>query len=294
MHHLLNLIPIYFSISAFHSEIRGVCFWNNTRAIPPLELTIPLTCSPTPDPSPVMTRAVMTRLFSMRDTINVHWRVLALFGVFIDYSISRPEATQQQQQHTTQDNNTKICCERNLKLMHNEDAETSSLQTPDTYWTNQFFSFTLKFKTFFSSFCCFSFHSLFLLFWFWFRLFVSAFVLRWFPRGEVCHTDAVRLWVRVRVLKSFIIVIVIVIIQFSKSLSLLTVLANKFAQELSNCELGINKLVFIILFLFFVICCFFLLLWDTCECSHGARSSQLTCPDKYLWIKQLQIAFVIN
>lgn len=114
-----------------------------------------------PNPWPFPCRAVMTRLFSMRDTINVHWRVLALFGVFIDYSISRPEATQQQQQHTTQDNNTKICCERNLKLMHNEDAETSSLQTPDTYWTNQIFSFTLKFKTFFSSFCCFSFHSLF-------------------------------------------------------------------------------------------------------------------------------------
>lgn len=227
----------------------------------------------------------------MRDTINVHWRVLALFGVFIDYSISRPEATQQQ--HTTQDNNTNLLWK---KSQVDAQWRCRDLQPPDSrYILDQpVFQFYFKIQNVFFSFCCFSFLSLFLLFWFWFRLFVSAFVLRWFPRGEVCHTDAVRLWVRVRVLKSFIIVVVIVIIQFSKSLSLLTVLANEFAQELRNCELGINKLVFTILFLFFVICCFFLLLWDTCECSHGARNSQLTCPDKYLWIKQLQIAFVIN
>lgn len=105
MDHLLNSIPIYFSISAFHSEIRGVCFRNNTREIPPFKLTIPLTSCPNPCPVPHL--AVMTRLFAVRDTINVHWRVLALFGVFIDYSISRPEATHQQQ-HITQDNNTNL------------------------------------------------------------------------------------------------------------------------------------------------------------------------------------------
>lgn len=181
MHHLLNSIPIYFSISAFHSEIRGVCFRNNTREIPPFKLTIPLTCCPNPCPVPHL--AVMTRLFAVRDTINVHWRVLALFGVFIDYSISRPEAThQQQQQQETQDNNTNLLWK---KSQVDAQWRWGGLRPPASrYILDQpVFQFYFKIQNVFSRFVFFPLLSLFLLFWFWFCLFVSAFVLRWFPRG---------------------------------------------------------------------------------------------------------------
>lgn len=163
MHHLLNSIPIYFSISAFHSEIRGVCFRNNTRAIPPFKLTIPLTCSPNLCPFPLL--AVMTRLFSVRDTINVHWRVLALFGVFIDYSISRPEAThQRQQQHRTQDNNTNLLWKKSqvdaqwrCRGLHPPASRYTLVQPVFQFYfkiQNVFFSFCLFFL-FFRFFCCF-------------------------------------------------------------------------------------------------------------------------------------------
>lgn len=78
------------------------------------------------------------------------------FLLIIRFQDRKPHNNNTQHRITTQ-----ICCERNLKLMHNEDAETSSLQTPDTYWTNQFFSFTLKFKTFFSRFVVFLFFRFF-------------------------------------------------------------------------------------------------------------------------------------
>lgn len=183
MHHLLNSIPIYFSIGAFHSEIRGVCFRNNTRAIPPFKLTIPLTSSPNLCPFPHL--AVMTRLFAVRDTINVHWRVLTLFGVFIDYSISRPEAThqqQRQQQHRTQDNNTNLMWK---KSQVDAQWRCRGLHPPASRYTlvQPVFQFYFKIQNVFFSFCFFPLLSLFLLFWFWFCLFVSAFVLRWFPRG---------------------------------------------------------------------------------------------------------------
>lgn len=107
----------------------------------------------------------MTRLFAVRDTINVHWRALALFGVFIDYSISRPEATHQQQQqekqHTTQDNNTNLLWKKSQVDAQWRCRGLHPLRPPDTYWTNQFFSFTLKFKTFFSRFVFFPFFRFF-------------------------------------------------------------------------------------------------------------------------------------
>lgn len=196
------------------------------------------------------------------------------FLLIIRFQDRKPHTSNNNTQHRI---TTQICCERNLKLMHNEDAEASVLRPPDTYWTNQFLSFTLKFKTFFSRFVfpSFAFFVVLILVLFVCVCIRFALISSGIGLSHRCSPTRLRLRLRVRVLKSFIIVIVIVIIQFSKSLSLLTVLANEFAQELRNCELGINKLVSLFFFHFFVVCCFFLLPLDTCECSHGARNSQL-------------------
>lgn len=118
------------------------------------------------------------------------------------------------------------------------------------------FSFTLKFKSFFLffSFCCFP-----LLFFIVALILVSFVCLRlhsfcadFLGERSVCHTDAVR----VRVLKSFIIVIVIVIIQFLKSLSLLkqrsqTSLPRNLGT--GNRQTGLHYSFFHLLFLFLLI-----------------------------------------
>lgn len=80
------------------------------------------------------------------------------FLLIIRFQDRKPHTSNNNTQHRI---TTQICCERNLKLMHNEDAEASVLRPPDTYWTNQFFSFTLKFKTFFSRFVFFPFFRFF-------------------------------------------------------------------------------------------------------------------------------------